>query len=297
MSPQRSPLRIHVLLAEDSREALVIRRGPTKQVQLISWQRDKDTFIAGQWFKGRIYERRCDLSPSGKYFLYFAASHKPPLYSWTAVSRPPYFSALALWPKGDCWGGGGLFESDKKLLLNHGPCQMELDKQFSLPKQLKISTLEGSAGGGEDFPIYHLRLLRYGWTLEAEGESDLRENKLVTSAYEIPLLYSKWSHSNAGTKANTDTTQRCALKMFIRSVAEQNEPWYIIEYQVENQNGEVLKDLGRLDWADWDSNGDLLFAREGKIFRAEDIDDPVELIDLTGNVFEEMPPEPWAMKW
>ncbi|MBI5176178.1 MAG: hypothetical protein HY986_25060 [Candidatus Melainabacteria bacterium] len=297
MSPLKSPLRIHVLLAGESEEALVLRRGPSKQVQLIRWQRDKDTFIAGQWFKGRIYERRCDLSSSGKYFLYFAASHKPPLYSWTAVSRPPYFSALALWPKGDCWGGGGLFESDKKILLNHGQCQMDLADNFSVPKQTIVSPLNGPAGGGEDFPIYHLKLLRDGWTRTETPHSPLLKQTIVTSAHEIPVAYSKWSDTNTRSKALTCTTERRALRMLIRSVAEQNEPWYIVEYRVENQDGEVLEDLGRLDWADWDSNGDLLFAKEGRIFRAKDIHSATELIDLTGNVFEEMAPAPWALKW
>ena len=42
-------------------------------------------------------------------------------YAWTAVSRPPYITALALWPKGDCWHGGGLFQDNKTLILNHKP--------------------------------------------------------------------------------------------------------------------------------------------------------------------------------
>src|SRR5262249_25498999 len=52
--------------------------------------------------QGRIYERRCDLTPAGDRLVYFAASFRQPLHSWTAISRPPYLTALALWPKGDC---------------------------------------------------------------------------------------------------------------------------------------------------------------------------------------------------
>ena len=51
---------------------MVIRRGPSKSVATLLWDRKRNTFHMGQWLKGRIYERRCDLSPDGKYLIYFA---------------------------------------------------------------------------------------------------------------------------------------------------------------------------------------------------------------------------------
>src|SRR5687767_3160857 len=91
--------RLQVLLARESTVAVIFRRGPSKRVLVLRWDRRDDTFRAGQWFNGRIYEHRCDLSPSGEHLLYFAASYHEPYYSWTAVSRPPFLTALALWPK------------------------------------------------------------------------------------------------------------------------------------------------------------------------------------------------------
>jgi hypothetical protein len=41
-------------------------------VQLTNWDTDTDSFDLGQWFRGRIYERRCDLSPDGSLLVYFA---------------------------------------------------------------------------------------------------------------------------------------------------------------------------------------------------------------------------------
>ena len=65
---------------------------------MILWHTDTDEFEHGAWFKGRIYEERCDLSADGQLFLYFAlqgsrwrTSYKG---SWTAVSRPPWLQAL-----------------------------------------------------------------------------------------------------------------------------------------------------------------------------------------------------------
>ena len=66
------PARIHVLLARDSPRAVVIRRGPSKEVASILWDRSSDEFSLGQWLKGRIYEMRSDISPDGEYWIYFA---------------------------------------------------------------------------------------------------------------------------------------------------------------------------------------------------------------------------------
>ena len=118
--PTRRPARLYALIAREARKAVVFRRGPSKSVLLLAWDLENDTLTPGQWLRGRIYERRCDLSPDGELLAYFAANQREPLYSWTAVSRPPYLTALALWPKGDCWGGGGLFRHERTLALNRG---------------------------------------------------------------------------------------------------------------------------------------------------------------------------------
>src|SRR6516162_6940589 len=100
---------LFVILARNAPCGVIFRRGPSKQVLVIKWSLRNDTFEGGQWLKGRIYERRCDLSPSGEKLIYFAGNYRSkngPL-TWTAVSRTPYLTALAMWPKGDAWGGGG----------------------------------------------------------------------------------------------------------------------------------------------------------------------------------------------
>src|ERR1700742_4479685 len=98
------PARIHVLLASEARVGVVIRRGPSKQVCTVLWDRKTDEVKGGQWMKGRIYERRCDISPDGKHLIYFAMNGKwgsESKGSWTAISRAPYLKALGFFPKGD----------------------------------------------------------------------------------------------------------------------------------------------------------------------------------------------------
>ncbi len=113
--------RLSILFARAAPVAVIFRRGPTKQVELVRWDTRDDTFQRGHWFKGRIYDRRSDLSPSGELLVYFASQYNRRTlsartgytYAWTALSRVPWLTALALWPKGDCWWGGGLFEAER----------------------------------------------------------------------------------------------------------------------------------------------------------------------------------------
>lgn len=91
-APGKFPARLHVMLASDAKVGLVIRRGPSKSVCTVLWNRDRDTFKLGQWMRGRIYERRCDLSPNGTRFIYFGMNghwQSETKGSWTAVSRVP----------------------------------------------------------------------------------------------------------------------------------------------------------------------------------------------------------------
>lgn len=118
---ERPPCRLFVVMASESPTAVVIRRGPAAWTQIIQWSTDNDKFTDGAWFKGRIYGEKCDLSPDGKLFVYFC--HKGSRVfteftdSWTAISRLPWLHALALWPAGTTYGGGGRFSSNNELEL------------------------------------------------------------------------------------------------------------------------------------------------------------------------------------
>ena len=114
------PCRLFVIPARAAPVAIILRRGPTNWYQVIAWDTDRDVFTSGAWFKGRIYEERCDVSPDGKLFLYFCHGGRARAGytdSWTAVSRPPWLHALALWPWGTTYGGGGRFTGPRQLVL------------------------------------------------------------------------------------------------------------------------------------------------------------------------------------
>lgn len=164
------PARLHVLLARDAATALVIRRGPSRHTAVIGWDRNSDRFQLGQWLHGRIYERRCDLSPDGRHWIYFAMNGRwssPAKGAWSAIARAPYLKALALFAKGDCWHGGGLFLSSREYWLNDGYGHEVLHDDTRLGRSTTFSWHEGY--GGECPSVYYIRLQRDGWTLRSAG--------------------------------------------------------------------------------------------------------------------------------
>lgn len=250
---------LFVILARNGRHAVIFRRAPSKQVLLIKWDRRHDRFEIGQWFKGRIFERRCDLSPSGEMLVYLAAKHKGPIGTWTAISRPPYVTALALWPNMGTWGGGGLFESEYSLLLNHNALHRTLADGFQLPKQMRVHPLGAGAGRGEDAPIYRERLERDGWTLTQKGKcKDYDGDAPVKWRFLEPQIHEKCVMRRKAA---------CRLQMILRGLGERSGLWYLLDYEILDENGESRLKLPHTDWADWDENGDLLFSQRGKLFR------------------------------
>jgi hypothetical protein len=153
-----------VLLAKHATTAIVLRRGPSKSVCAIGWDRNGDRFTVGQWLRGRIFELRSDLSPDGKHFIYFAMNGRwrsRVRGSWTAISRAPYLKALALFAKGDAWHGGGLFTSKRTYWLNDGYGHEVIHQTSAV--QRDTDHRPSGYYGGECPGVYFLRLERDGW--------------------------------------------------------------------------------------------------------------------------------------
>lgn len=287
---------LFVILARNNRDAVIFRRGPSKQVLLIKWDRKNDTFEIGQWFKGRIFERRCDLSQSGNLLVYLAAKHKGPIGTWIAISRPPYLTALALWPNLGTWGGGGLFENESTLRLNHDSGHRHLADGFRLHKRMRVLPLGDRPGSGEDDPIHHLRLLRDGWARKQKGvQSEQSTKSGLSSRSEPPRIYEKRMSRKKATQF---------LQMQLRGIGEKQGRWYLLDYELFNEQGSSLLKLFRTGWADWDTNGDLLFADGGKLFRLpwsthheRGRHAAKELADFTSLTFTAKEPPKKALSW
>jgi hypothetical protein len=280
---------VFVISARKAPVAVVFRRGPSKQVLLLKWNLTTDKLQPGQWFKGRIYERRCDLSPSGDLLIYFAAKFKPPLYSWTAISRPPFLTALALWPKGDTWGGGGVFDTGDSARLNHLPGQKDLAPGFSLRGNVKVAGFGRYSGHGEDFPIYHFLLERNGWKYRGQATTSKPARDRI-----VPIMYEKKTDSGM------------TLQMQIRGSGKIRDTWYRTDHVVFDNKGNELFRLPGTNWADWHGRH-LLFSKGCRLFRLRKDrfsqylnhgDSALKLVaDLSSLKFEERAPPRKAAFW
>lgn len=155
------PPRLFVIMAAKAPVAVVIRRGPAAWTRLTLWQTQQDQFTPGTWFHGRIFADKCDLSPDGELFLYAAyqGSRFRTTYSdsWTAISRPPWLHALALWPMGTTYGGGGRFRGNRQVVLRGAtkthkdhPLQGVAVVQGDAPYQRSTGEVEGAQWSGRD---------------------------------------------------------------------------------------------------------------------------------------------------
>lgn len=297
MKESKSSVRLYAILARKAPVAVVFRRGPSKQVMLLLWHTDTDTFDEGQWLKGRIYERRCDLSPSGKRLVYFAASYKAPYRSWTAISKPPFLTAIVLWPKGDAWGGGGLFKNEREIMLNHRSDEMTLGDGFKLPKEINVTLLGEHSDRGEDSPIIDQRLMRDGWSLLQRGKHiEYKIGSPLWIGFDPPEIW---------TKASPKKDKSYELHEVTSGLHERDGSWYVTEHIIVDKGSQNTISLGRTNWADWCSNGDLLFAKDGRIYRLGfdkggqlmPVEDAKQLIDLNDRKFEAKEAPPEARSW
>ncbi|MCF4125308.1 hypothetical protein [Methylobacterium sp. SyP6R] len=242
------------LLAAASRVAVIYRRGPSGQTCLIRWDRAHDTFEIGQWFKGSVYPDRSSLAPDGEHLLTFMGSFRPPFSTWTVLSRPPYFTALALWPKGDTWGGGGTFLSDRTFALHHGAWPASLGPGFSMPE---------------------------GFTLLPPGPA--ADERIARAASRDPQAWRliEGTGSPAPTQAVTCDGPSGFRLLADWKADDPREPrrW---ERCVEVVRGDRHVPLAGVGWAAFDGTGDLLLARGGRLLRcmADDLPAAVDAGDV-----------------
>lgn len=238
--------RIHVLLASQAPIGLVIRRGPSRSVATLLWDRRRDEFRLGQWFKGRIYERRCDLSPDGKFFIYFAMNGKwssEARGAWSAVSRVPYLKALALFPKGDCWHGGGLWTGKRTYWLNDGYGHSILRDTTLVRRDLKYRPSKNY--GGEDLGVYYHRLIREGWTrVECENAERLRGRDIFEKSIGSGWRLRKIAHAEVG--------------------APEGKGCYWDEHELIHARSGTIIAHPKWEWADLDGDR-LVWAINGKL--------------------------------
>ena len=220
-----------VLLARQASVGVILRRGPTDWWHITRWDTQRDAFEPGQWFRGRLYPGKCDLSPDGRLLVYFAGKFRPYEQergygqTWIAVSRPPYLTALALWPVGDTWGGQGVFYDDRTLLIG-----------AMLPNH-------------PNHPPGSLKVLKYFELKRTDPLHDV-----------APCWQSGWQKRNKELrKMSGDLTLAREITQFAAFPSRSHTPYALY------RSGEEPVALFQAQWADWDQRGRLVATVGGRV--------------------------------
>jgi len=289
---EKIPARLHVVMAREANKAVIVRRGPSRWVRLILWHTDTDEFEGGQWLRGRIYGERCDLSPDGSLFLYFATQHHK--YAggyrgtWTAISKPPYLTALALWPVGSTWCGGGIFIDNRTICLHHcGPAEAHPNHQP--PKGLRIiSDFSELTTKRDRKTLERLKARRWQMVHQPANERDLH-------------AFGRRVDDPPGYHLAHPTEDRYYLVMrdygYIPDYYPSPPIW---EFALGDGGNNTEIVLEGANWAGWDQRGRLAYVRDGQVFAHE----PSligtfarPLADFNDQTFEEIPTPAWASRW
>jgi hypothetical protein len=277
-----APARLTILLARSADMGVILRRGPSKWVRMIRWDTKGDLFVPGQWLHATVSEFDLDLSADGDKLIYFAAAHRPwaehPI--WTAVSRPPYFTALAFWPYSHGWDPGGRFLEAHTIRRWYHEKDEPPPPRGSFappPSQLRIDAQPRGQEPWND-PT------RDGW--EWAGD----------------VSHADWGGQATATWRKTGRVERGTIVRQQVPADRQRTPRgrHLYLYQHVPSSGEPSGVLEGAAWADWDRRGRLVFARDGRIFAADaerPAADPRELIDLNRMTPEPLPAPGAARRW
>lgn len=226
-----------------------------------------------------MYERRGDLSPDGSLFVYFArgaprgAAPHEVADSWVTISRPPYFTALALWFVGGTYHTGAFFPNRSALWNGFAADPPDVGH---LPDWLTLTSspppyIDRTNDWTERTVLFN-RLLRDGWERVADTPAEV------------------WQHRNLSQDLTLIMTQT-----YLGSGTYVGR--YASEYSVRSErNAEVIA-LGRADWADWDQHARLMIAWGGQLLHWQGRDTLRPVADFNPHVPQPRPAPAWASSW
>lgn len=236
MPPTVPPPRLHILAARTEPVAVILRRGPSKWCHVLRYRTDTDELEHGSWFRGRIYQFRCDLSDDGRYMVYLAMGDKG--QTWNGVCEPPRLTCLAQWPTLGTWFGGGVWTGPRSLAVNIGRGtglgwgrKFEPDYPGDLRPEIDFAELD-ARHGGEDESVLYERLERDGWTRKGSFWFMERDTNLPQ------------------------------IRLFFRGYFDDEGRRF--EFQMPDHPSVLTPEV---KWATWDCMDNLLVARQGGIER------------------------------
>lgn len=276
MSKDKVPPRIYCLPATKAPIVAVFLRGPTAWAHVGRWDIEKQRFEHGAWLGGRIFPRRCDISPDGRFLCYFA--HKPSARwehgeAYVALSKLPWLTALHAFGTCGTWTRGYYFSEDE------GGGELK-ESKLPMPYGLRsIPTVQFAnerRRGWEEAPDSPQRVSGDMW-------DERRNVRMQKRQPDGNYLLCVESMGQAGGEFG----------------AGQAVDGMRLRYWLE-ADGE-LELLDHLQWADWDPDGRLLVAtRGGKLQILKFGNGSPEVMFEEDLSLTEPNPEPapgWAQRW
>ena len=273
---QKVAPRIYCIPATKAPIVAVFRRGPTNWSNVGCWDLGELRYEPGAWLRGRLFPRRSDLSPDGRFLCYFA--HKPGAdwehgEAYVAISKLPWLTALHAFRTCGTWTRGYHF-------LESEVCEHPEDTEIPIPYGLRSNPAVQFANelrrGWEEAPDSPQRDPRDAW----DERRNARMQKRQPGGDRLLCVESLgWAGGEFGVDQAVD-----GLRV-----------GYWLEVDGEIQ---LLTDV---QWADWDRDGHLLVAtRSGKLqiwnlngSRREVLFE----VDLSLAEPSPAPAPPWAQQW
>ena len=144
MAPIAHRSRIHLLAAKESPIVVVLQRKRAKLFHVITVDTEKHWVNEGSWFRGRLYEMKCDVSFDGEFMVYLAMGSRGD--AWSGLCRLPWLKTLVEGEDpGPNWGGG--YFLDQKILITNGWPREEVPPAADIPFTLTPGPLTYFAAG------------------------------------------------------------------------------------------------------------------------------------------------------
>jgi hypothetical protein len=217
----------------------VLARGPSRWMRLGKWDVERDAYEHGAWLAGTVYQQRCDLSPDGRWLAYFAlkpSSRWDAGWTYVAISRLPWFTALAAWGTDGTWTRGVRFVDDRARWI------ADPDEGDAAPLRARFGLEVRRA---ETFSVERDR----GWT-ETEDTPPREDDDAWDEKRARRVTMGKRSPADGDVRLIVGG--RFAAFRDVRNY----DPgvWYALE------RAGRLETLEGVQWADWDGHGRLLLA-------------------------------------
>ena len=235
--------RIYAICATDAPIAALLVR--TSGWHLAArWDLESGEVTLGQWLRGNIYARRCDLSPNGEFLYCFAMKKWPPYH---AVSRLPWLRALAFW-KGEIgtWTRGAQFQPAGKGVVQSPELASVPDSCDIEPllKKHRLVLAENSV------PSAYTNELRRGWSEHKSCPPRTRKDGWWSEQTKLVLYRARGDGLRLVLVDHGNTHAMGAIGS--------RRAHYYLETPMSKQQTM----LDGVTWADWDRHGRLLVATD-----------------------------------